>query len=106
MNTKGLLSGVKILDLSRVVSGPSCTRALSDMGAEVIKVEPPEGDLWRTGIPKVCGVAVSFAQMNAGKRFMCVDLRNKKGHELVFKLIYCRFLFHLTLCSVNEILVK
>lgn len=86
MSTKGLLSGVKILDLTRVVSGPSCTRTLADLGAEVIKVEPPEGDLWRRGIPKVSGVAVGFAQLNAGKQFMCVDLRNEKGKQLIFKL--------------------
>lgn len=86
MSENGLLQNVKILDLTRVVSGPSCTRTLSDMGAEVIKVEPPEGDLWRSGLPKVSGVAVGFAQLNAGKQFMCVDLRKEKGKELVFKL--------------------
>ena len=86
MSENGLLHNVKILDLTRVVSGPSCTRALSDMGAEVIKVEPPEGDLWRSGMPRVSGVAVGFAQLNAGKQFICVDLRQEKGKELVFNL--------------------
>jgi crotonobetainyl-CoA:carnitine CoA-transferase CaiB-like acyl-CoA transferase len=59
---------------------------LSDLGAEVIKIEPPEGDMWRRGVPQVGGVSISFAQMNAGKRFMCVDLRNQKGRKLVFDL--------------------
>ncbi len=83
MSRNGLLSGVKILDLTRVVSGPSCTRSLADLGAEVIKVEPPEGDLWRMGVPQVDGVSIGFAQLNAGKRFMCVNLRNEKGQKLV-----------------------
>ena len=83
---KGLLDGVTILDLTRVVSGPSCTRALADLGAEVIKVEPPEGDLWRKRIPKVGSVSVGFAQLNAGKRFMSVDLGMEKGKDIVFKL--------------------
>jgi CoA:oxalate CoA-transferase len=83
---KGLLDGVTILDLTRVVSGPSCTRALADLGAEVIKVEPPEGDLWRKGLPKVGSVSVGFAQLNAGKRFMSVDLGTEKGKDVVFKL--------------------
>lgn len=86
MNMNGLLDGVTILDLTRVVSGPSCTRSLADLGAEVIKVEPPEGDLWRRGVPKVNDVSVGFAQLNAGKKFMSVDLSTEKGKELVFKL--------------------
>ena len=83
---KGLLDGVTVLDLTRVVSGPSCTRSLADLGAEVIKIEPPEGDMWRRGLPRVGNVSVGFAQMNAGKRFLSVDLRTKKGQEIVFKL--------------------
>ena len=86
MHMNGLLDGVTILDLTRVVSGPSCTRSLADLGAEVIKVEPPEGDMWRRGVPKVNSVSVGFAQMNAGKKFLSVDLSTEKGKELVFKL--------------------
>ena len=86
MNMNGLLDGITILDLTRVVSGPSCTRSLADLGAEVIKVEPPEGDLWRRGVPKVDDVSVGFAQLNAGKRFISVDLGTDKGKDLVFKL--------------------
>ncbi len=86
MNMNGLLDGVTILDLTRVVSGPSCTRSLADLGAEVIKVEPPEGDLWRRGVPKVNDISVGFAQLNAGKKFMSVDLSTDKGKDLIFKL--------------------
>ncbi len=86
MKERGLLHGVTVLDLTRVVSGPSCTRSLADLGAEVLKIEPPEGDLWRMGIPKVGGVSVGFAQMNAGKRFLSIDLGTRSGQDLVFRL--------------------
>ncbi len=86
MTEKGLLEGITILDLTRVVSGPSCTRSLSDLGAEVLKVEPPEGDLWRLGVPKVNSVSVGFAQLNAGKKLMSIDLATERGKALAYKL--------------------
>ncbi len=80
------LAGIKVLDLSRVVSGPLCGRMLSDLGADVIKVEPPEGDVTRTARPFVDGVSPYFAQMNAGKRAITVDLKNPAGVDIVDKL--------------------
>ena len=55
-----LLEGITVLDLTRVVAGPACTRTLSDYGAHVIKIEPPDGDLMRQGVPKTNGVAIGF----------------------------------------------
>ncbi|NKB98108.1 MAG: hypothetical protein GKR90_06390 [Pseudomonadales bacterium] len=81
-----VLNGVKVLDLTRVVAGPACTRTLADYGAEVWKIEPPDGDLMRRGVPKANGVALTFAQQNAGKRHLCVDLRNQGGQDLVMGL--------------------
>ncbi|MBX3705427.1 MAG: CoA transferase [Pseudomonadales bacterium] len=78
-----LLEGITVLDLTRVVAGPACTRTLADLGAEVIKIEPPEGDLLRGGVPKVGGVAVGFAQQNVGKRLLSIDLAQARGRDLV-----------------------
>src|SRR5438045_1284050 len=80
------LAGIRVLDLSRVLSGPSCGKALADLGADVIKVEPPEGDLTRTAQPRAGGVPVYFAQQNCGKRCVSVDLRLDAGRALVADL--------------------
>ncbi|MCZ6639984.1 MAG: CoA transferase [Gammaproteobacteria bacterium] len=81
-----ILAGITVLDLTRVVSGPCCTRTLADLGADVIKIEPPEGDLLRRGVPKAGRVALGFAQQNAGKRHLSVNLRHPSGRDLVAKL--------------------
>lgn len=81
-----LLDGIRVLDLSRVVAGPSCTRTLVELGAEVIKVEPPEGDLTRRGQPRVGGIAIYFAQQNCGKRCISLDLATDEGVALALEL--------------------
>jgi crotonobetainyl-CoA:carnitine CoA-transferase CaiB-like acyl-CoA transferase len=80
------LEGARVLDLSRVLSGPSCGKALADLGADVIKVEPPEGDLTRTAQPRVGGIPVYFAQQNCGKRCVSVDLQTGEGRDIVLRL--------------------
>lgn len=75
-----------MLDLSRVLSGPSCAKALADLGADVVKLEPPEGDLTRTAQPRANGVAVYFAQQNCGKRCVSVDIRDERGRDLALGL--------------------
>ena len=82
----GPLAGVKVLDLSRVLSGPFCGRALSDLGAEVLKVEPPEGDLTRFSHPRTGGMSLYYAQQNAGKRNISLDLRRPEAIDLVLRL--------------------
>jgi len=81
------LSGIRVLDLSRVLSGPHCTRMLADMGAEVIKIEPPAGDLTRFATPRRNGLSSYFVQQNVGKRNLSLDLATPDGTEILLGLI-------------------
>ena len=75
-----------MLDLSRVLSGPHCTRMLADMGAEVIKIEPPAGDLTRFATPRRNGLSSYFVQQNVGKRNLSLDLATPEGAEIMLSL--------------------
>ena len=81
------LSGIRIIDFTRVLAGPHCTKALRDLGAEVIKIEPPAPDTGRSGQPHVGPMSLYFAQQNAGKRAISVDLNFPEGQEIVKKLV-------------------
>jgi crotonobetainyl-CoA:carnitine CoA-transferase CaiB-like acyl-CoA transferase len=83
----GPLDGVRVLDLSRVLSGPHCGRVLVDLGADVIKVEPPEGDLTRFSWPRLHSIASYFTQQNCGKRNVSVDLRRPEAVDLLRRLV-------------------
>jgi len=83
------LAGIRVLDCTRVLSGPICGRLLADRGADVVKVEPPETDIFRSTPPHVEGVATMYAHFNAGKRNVCVDLERAEGPELLADLA-CR----------------
>ena len=80
------LQGLKVLDMSRVLAGPFAGRMLSDLGADVVKLEPPEGDVTRLWGRKIGGISGYFNQQNVGKRGVCVDLRAEAGVELVRRL--------------------
>ncbi len=81
------LDGVRVLDFTRVLSGPHATRMLCDLGADVIKVEQPSGDLTRFSSPRVNSNATYFIQQNVGKRNISLDLSNSEAVELVIKLV-------------------
>jgi len=88
LNKKGALSGIRVLDLSRVLAGPWCGMYLGDMGAEVIKVEPPQGDDTRKwGPPFLKSESVYFLGCNRNKKGMVIDFSTKAGKQLLEKLI-------------------
>jgi crotonobetainyl-CoA:carnitine CoA-transferase CaiB-like acyl-CoA transferase len=80
------LSGVKVLDFTRVLAGPHCTKTLRDLGADVIKVEPPAPDTGRSGQPHVGPMSLYFAQQNAGKRAISLDLNFTEAQDIIRQL--------------------
>lgn len=83
---RGPLQGVRVLDFSRVLAGPHCGRLLADLGAEVIKVEPPEGDMTRRFLPRVASISSYFAQQNCGKLDISLDLKHPEALDLLRRL--------------------
>lgn len=81
------LTGLKVLDMSRVLAGPFAGRMLNDLGADVVKLEPPEGDVTRLWGKEIGGIRGYFHQQNAGKRNISVDLSKADGTALVKELV-------------------
>ncbi len=83
-----LLAGLRVLDMTQVLSGPYCTQVLADLGADVIKLESPQGDLARKMQPHFIGDdSVYFVALNRNKRSVVVDLKQPEGVDLVRRLI-------------------
>ena len=79
----GPLNGIRVLDFSRVLAGPAASQALADLGAEVVKVEPPgDGDDTRTFPPFEQGHSVYFLGINRGKKSIVIDLKTVEGVAL------------------------
>ena len=82
----GPLDGIRVLDFTNVMAGPICTRLLADMGAEVIKIEPPSGDHSRTRHPIRNGHSVHYAHLNCGKKSLALDLKSAAGRQAALDL--------------------
>jgi crotonobetainyl-CoA:carnitine CoA-transferase CaiB-like acyl-CoA transferase len=80
------LEGIRVIDFSRVLAGPHCTKTLLDLGADVIKIEPPAGDVSRMALPRFGAVSGYYAQQNAGKRNLSLDLNVAESRAVVLKL--------------------
>ncbi|MGE0821415.1 MAG: CaiB/BaiF CoA transferase family protein [Candidatus Binatia bacterium] len=86
--TQHILSGYKVLDFTQVLAGPTVTRLMAEMGAEIIKVElAPSGDISRALPFLKEGRSAYYIQQNRGKKSLCVDARHPKGQEILRKLI-------------------
>ncbi len=85
---EGIFEGLRVLDFSQVLAGPTATRLMAELGAEVIKVEmAPAGDIGRA-LPQIRdGRSGYFVQQNRGKRSICVDLKDPRGRQLVLDLL-------------------
>ena len=85
----GALSGIRIVDLTNIILGPYGTMLLADQGAEVIKVEAPEGDAVRhIGKPgKTPGMGPTYLYVNRNKRSLCLDLKNPRAHAALLEVV-------------------
>ena len=81
------LSGLKVIDFTQVMAGPTCTLCMADLGADVVKVEAPAGDLSRALSPWVHGEAVAFLALNRNKRSIVLDLKQPAHRQAALELI-------------------
>jgi len=86
-NTTGSFQGLRVLDFSTTIAGPHCTRMLADMGAEVIKIEPVEGETMRSRPPVRGGFSSLFGQLNAGKKSLVLDLKSPEAIDAIRRLV-------------------
>jgi len=89
MTTSGPLSGLVVLDLTRVLAGPYCTMLLADLGARIVKVEPPDGDDSRRYGPFINGISGYFTAFNRGKESIVIDLK-KEADRAVFERLMAK----------------
>ncbi|HMO47395.1 MAG TPA: CoA transferase [Rubrivivax sp.] len=80
------LAGLVVVDFTIVMSGPMCARMLADAGADVIKIEPPDGDVVRQRAPVRGGISTYYGSMNCGKRSIVLDLGSEEGRRVAREL--------------------
>ncbi|MES2195396.1 MAG: CaiB/BaiF CoA-transferase family protein [Pseudomonadota bacterium] len=82
----GPLQGIRVLDFTAMLAGPHCARLMADLGAEVIKIEGPEGDLIRARPPLRNGNSSYFGALNCGKKSLAIDLKNEAAKAIIYDL--------------------
>ncbi|MCA9506681.1 MAG: CoA transferase, partial [Myxococcales bacterium] len=83
----GPLAGIRVLELGSFIAGPFAGQLLADLGAEVIKVEPPTGEGLRWMPPRAHGMGVTFGSLNAGKASLALDLKKPEAQALIHALL-------------------
>ena len=83
----GPLEGIRVLDFTEIIAGPMAAMLLADMGADVIKVEPPWGEPWRLQSQVVPLEGKTYISLNRGKKSLPLDLTKPEAREIVYKLI-------------------
>jgi crotonobetainyl-CoA:carnitine CoA-transferase CaiB-like acyl-CoA transferase len=78
---------LRVLDFTTTIAGPHCTRLMADIGAEIIKIEAPEGDMMRSRPPLRNGASTSYGQLNTGKKSIVLDLKRPEAVEIVKRLV-------------------
>lgn len=81
-----ILQGIRVLDLTYAFSGPLTGRLLGELGAEVIKIEPPWGSA-RNFLPVIDGISMNFTQINANKKFVTLNLKSEEGKNIFLELV-------------------
>lgn len=82
-----ILSGIRVLDLTHYIAGPYCSQILADHGADVIKIERPEGEIGRISAPMHNDMSLYFASENRNKKGISIDLKSSQGKEIFFRLV-------------------
>ena len=80
------LAGIRVIELANFIAGPLAGTLLADMGADVVKIEPPKGDMARATPPIRNGESISFAALNRNKRSLVLDLKRDEARDIVLKL--------------------
>ncbi|MFP4174616.1 MAG: CaiB/BaiF CoA transferase family protein [Halobacteriales archaeon] len=82
-----MLDGIRVVDMTRLLPGPYATQLLADLGADIVKIEPPEGDYARYSTPRVGGEGGVFSMVNRGKRSVSLDLKDDAGLDAFYALV-------------------
>ena len=83
----GPLNGIRVLEFGQIIAAPMACQFLSDLGATVIKVEPPEGEPWRFNQPFLPKETKSYQELNHGKQSLAIDLATDAGREAIHRIV-------------------